>query len=117
MSNASGHSTAYSAGILIDMDRRWECPSCGRQHVTKDSVDGVQMPLHQCAALAGTWVPFVPAGTKAGHRIQEREDYLGKDIGTTDANGRVIQSVYTVREDGEDCHIFAPTNVMKIEAT
>lgn len=43
------------------------------------------------------------------HRINERQDYIGTDTPTTDANGRIIQSVTTVREEGEDCHIFAPT--------
>lgn len=109
MSNASGHSAAFNAGISIDMDRRWQCNACGRQHVTTSSTDGVQTPMHQCAALAGTWVPFVPANSDAVVRVEERQDYIGKDTVFHDANGRPIMSVYTVREDGEDCHIFAPT--------
>lgn len=114
MSNASGHSAAFNAGIAIDMDRQWQCNSCGRQHVTKASREGVQVPLHQCAGLAGTWVPFVPAKSTAVLRLQEREDYIGKDTPFTDINGRPIQSVYTVREDGEDCHILAPTVNMQV---
>lgn len=117
MSNASGHSTAFNAGIVIDMDRRWQCNSCGRLHVTKASTEGVQVPLHQCAGLAGTWVPFVPAGSEAILRVEERQDYVGKDTPFMDANGRPIMAVYTQREDGEDCHILAPTVNMNIQAS
>lgn len=116
MSNATGTSSAFNAGILIDVDRRWQCNACGRLHVTKASSEGVQTPLHQCGALAGTWVPFVPAGSTHHIVVKEREDYAGKDTPFTDANGRAIQSVYTVREDGEDCHILAPTVNMTLRA-
>lgn len=96
-------------GVLLDAaQNNWECPSCARQHVTTPIRDGVQTPLHQCPAHHGAWVPFVPAGMKANLRINEREDYIGTDVPTTDAEGRIIQSVTTEREDGEDCHIFAP---------
>lgn len=94
-------------GVLIDAQENWECPSCARQHVTTNA--GSQVPLHQCPVHAGAWVPFVPAGLKAHLRVNEREDYIGSDTPTTDAEGRVIQSVTTERNDGEDCHIFATT--------
>lgn len=113
MAHGSAHSAAFNAGIVIDMDRRWQCNSCGRLHVTKSSTE-VQTPMHQCAAMAGTWVPFVPAGTDAVIRVEERQDYIGKDTVFFDTNGRPIMSVYTTREDGEDCHILAPTVNMTI---
>jgi hypothetical protein len=116
MSNASGHSAAFNAGIVIDAQRRWQCNTCGRLHVTQASTEGVQTPLHQCAALAGTWVPFVPAGSGAVIRVEERQDYIGKDTVFHDTNGRPIMSVYTMREDGEDCHILAPTTNMTFES-
>lgn len=109
MSNGLGQSNAFNAGIAIDMDRRWQCNSCGRLHVTQASNEGVQTPMHQCAALAGTWVPFVPGNTDGVLRLEVRQDYVGKDTPFVDANGRPIMSVYTMREDGEDCHILAPT--------
>jgi hypothetical protein len=117
MSNASGHSTAFNAGIRIDVESNWECPSCGRQHVSKASLNSVQTPMHACGALAGAWVPFVQAGTKAHHRLQEREDYVGTDTPFVDANGRVIMSVYTTRDDGEDCHILASTANVNVQAS
>ena len=107
MSNASAHSTAYNAGIRIDMDCHWECPSCGRQHVTKAN-GNVETPMHSCTEFHGAWMPFVPAGTKAAYRLNDREDYIGSDIPFTDAEGRVIMSVTVQREDGEDCFIMAP---------
>lgn len=95
-------------GVLLDATQYWECVSCARQHVTTQA--GVLTPLHQCPVHHGAWVPFVPAGTKANLRINERQDYIGTDTPTTDEDGRIIQSVTTEREDGEDCHIFAPTH-------
>ena len=94
-------------GVLLDHTEYWECPSCNRQHVTQNA--GSQVPLHQCPSHALAWVPFVPAGLKANLRVNEREDYIGTDTPTTDAEGRIIQSVTTERDDGEDCHIFATT--------
>lgn len=99
----------HDKGILLDNTENWECPSCNRQHVTRNA--GTQVPLHQCPSHALAWVPFVPAGVKAHLRINEREDYIGTDIPTTDGEGRIIQSVTTEREEGEDVHIFAPTIV------
>lgn len=96
-------------GILLDHTENWECPSCGLQHVTTNA--GTQIPLHQCPTHALAWVPLVRAGVKAHHRINERQDYLGTDSAETgtDAEGRIIQSVTTEREEGEDTHIFATT--------
>jgi len=116
MSNGSAQSAAFNAGIVIDVDRLWQCNSCGRQHITKASRDGVQTPLHQCVGLAGTWVPFVPAHSDAIIRVEERQDYIGNDMVFHDANGRPIMSVYTMREDGEDCHILAPTTTVTFES-
>lgn len=95
-------------GVLLDAQENWECPSCNRQHVTTNA--GTQVPLHQCPNHAGAWVPFVRAGVKAHLRVNERQDYIGTDTPWTDDNGRIIQSVSTEREEGEDTHIFATTH-------
>lgn len=94
-------------GMMLDVSQAWTCPSCARQHQTTGAVS--QVPLHQCPNHAGAWVPFVAEGVAAVHRINERQDYLGSDTATPDQNGRIIQSVTTEREDGEDCHVFATT--------
>ena len=116
MSNASGHSAAFNAGIVIRMDTNWQCNSCGMQHVEPARAE-VITPMHACGGMAGAWVPFVPANSTARLRVEERQDYIGKDTPFVDAKGRPIMSVYTMREDGEDCHILAPTVNMTIQAS
>lgn len=115
MSNGSASSAAFNAGVVVQMDTYWQCNSCGMQHIEKARAE-VTTPMHACRGLAGAWVPFVPAGSDARLRVEERQDYIGKDIPFTDANGRVLMAVYTQREDGEDCHILAPTTTMNIQA-
>lgn len=95
-------------GLLLDTQENWQCSACGQQHVTKGA-KATQVPLHQCRTHAGAWVPFVRDGVTAHVRVHEREDYIGTETPTTDANGRIIRSVVTERDDGEDCHIFATT--------
>jgi hypothetical protein len=53
--------------------------------------------------------PFVPDNTKAKIEVVTREDYVGKEIVTEDAEGRPVMSVVTTRDDGQDCTIMAPT--------
>jgi alkyl sulfatase BDS1-like metallo-beta-lactamase superfamily hydrolase len=60
-------------------------------------------------------VPMVAAGVKAKHVIRRREDYSHGDILARDSDGRVVMSVQTVRDDGEDCTVFAPTAVQSME--
>jgi hypothetical protein len=91
--------------VLLSAEKRWECPECGRLHVTLNPEP--HSPMHQCAALKGAWVPFVEHGVKARLRINEREDFVGDDIPWTDDEGRVIMSVTTQRDEGEDTHIMA----------
>lgn len=87
---------------------RWECPSCDRQSITREVVP--QPRPHVCSGLAGLQVPMVPAGTRAEHRVREREDYIGKELVQLDGNGRPVMSVETHRDDGRiDAVIFAPT--------
>lgn len=94
-------------GVLLTTERRWECPSCDAQHVTRDQRP--HTPFHPCAALAGLSAPFVPAGVRAEHRRVEREDYVGGEVVQTDGDGRPVMAVVTVRDDGQDCTVFAPT--------
>lgn len=100
--------TSRVRGVLFDPPtQNWECVACGFQHVTKGAKP-TETPMHQCPKHKGAWVPLIHAGVKAGVRLNEREDYIGTDTGWEDEDGRIIQSVTTVREDGEDCHILAP---------
>lgn len=91
--------------ILQPPERRWECPSCDLTQVTRRR--DVHTEFHHCSGLAGLWTPMVSAGTRAEHRAVEREDYIGKEL-VQYADGRPVMSVVTVRDDGQDCTIFAP---------
>jgi hypothetical protein len=51
----------------------------------------------------------VEAGVRAEHRTVEREDWVGGELVQTDEDGRPVMAVVTVRDDGQDCTIFAPT--------
>jgi hypothetical protein len=44
----------------------------------------------------------------AKHAAVERGDYTNGDLVQTDDNGRVVMSVTTTRDDGEDCTVYAP---------
>ena len=82
------------------------CPSCGH---TQPRPAGGGTPMHACPGMAGLVVPLVPEGTRAEHRAVEREDYVaGADV-RLDGNGRPVMHVRTVRDDGEDLTVYAPT--------
>jgi hypothetical protein len=102
------------AVILEVPEKHWECPSCGIQHVTKELRP--HTPMHNCKSLNGLVAPYVEViGSElkkniVRHRLIEREDYVGKEIVRTDANGRPFTAIYTERSDGSnDCHAFAGT--------
>lgn len=87
------------------MTHRWHCPSCGLEAVSTTP----DVRWHICGALAGLNAPMVPFGQSAKHVVNQREDYEGKDTAQRDANGRVVMSITTVRDDGQDCTVLAPT--------
>lgn len=92
---------------LLDPSKRWECPSCGLQHVTREPRP--HTPMHPCPGLRGLLAPFVEVvgelkKNSVRHVAVEREDYIGDEQGV----GRVM-AVRTERADGSnDCHVFAP---------
>lgn len=92
---------------LLDVAHQWRCPECSREHVTRETLP--HTPMHQCPRLRGAWAPFVPAGTKAKLTVNTWEDYVGGELVQTDGEGRPIMSITTTRDEGQDCHIFAPT--------
>lgn len=99
---------------ILDPTRRWECPSCGAQHITRDPRPVT--PMHQCREHHGLDMPF--AEVRAGrlelgrgtvtHRIIERGDWVGKEQGIRMVDGRAVMAVHTERADGHDTHVFAP---------
>lgn len=92
--------------LLAPPERRWECPSCDLQQVTRRR--DAHTEFHHCAGMAGLWAPMVAAGTRAEHRMVEREDYIGAERVQLH-EGRPVMSLVTMRDEGQDCTIFAPT--------
>ena len=94
--------------VLLDATRRWYCPNCKAQSVTKVAKPHTQ--FHTCLGLKGLTAPMVPVGTRAKVEAKEREDYVGKEDVRVDGEGRPIMSIITTREDGSnDVTVFAPT--------
>lgn len=92
---------------------QWECPSCVVRYTScRKVLNGIPdrtPPLHTCRGMKGLSVPFVREGTNAIHVANDREDYVNGELVQTDGEGRPIMSVQTVRDDGEDCTVYAPT--------
>jgi hypothetical protein len=86
-------------------ERRWECPSCDLQQVTRRR--DVHTQFHHCRGLAGLWAPMVAAGTRAKAEVNEREDYIGSEQVQLH-QGRPVMNLVVTRDDGQDCVIFAP---------
>lgn len=84
---------------------RWVCPQCPTIDVTPGNVPN---RYHACAGLAGLTAPLVPEGVRAEHRVRQREDYVGGEVVTRDSDGRPVMAVQTIRDEGEDCTVFAP---------
>ncbi len=91
--------------ILSPKVHDWRCPSCGLTNRTLSP----EAVWHPCPALKGLNAPMVPFATSAKHVVQEREDYEGKDIAQRDSDGKVVMSILTIRDDGQDCTVLAPT--------
>lgn len=88
----------------------WYCPRCRRTDQTR--ILGPHSQYHQCAAMGGAWVPFVQAGVHATLIVNHWEDYVGTgQLVTCDGNGRPVSSITTERDDGQDCHVYAPCAV------
>jgi hypothetical protein len=92
---------------------RWHCPSCDVTDVTRQF--GVHSRMHTCAGLKGLTAPLLEEGVSAKHTAVERGDYTNGDLVQTDENGRVVMSVTTTRDDGEDCTVYAPAASASIE--
>lgn len=66
-------------------------------------------PFHNCWGLRGIMAPFVPDRTRCKIIAVEREDYVGREDVRLDGEGRPVMAVVTLRDDGQDCTVFAPT--------
>ncbi|MBE0636637.1 hypothetical protein IH601_11630 [Candidatus Bipolaricaulota bacterium] len=103
------------AVAMIDVIQRWYCPNCHKEDVTKEARPHTRM--HICPKLRGLTAPMIPAGSRAKVVAHGREDYVGNEIVQKDPQGRPIMSIETVRDDGNDIRVFAPTASGGTEAT
>ena len=96
--------------ILTAPPEHWYCPNCKCEEIIP-AVVGPHTRFHTCPALRMLTAPMIPAGMRAKVVAHEREDYEGADTGHTqlDADGRPIMSVETIREEGNDLLVYAPT--------
>lgn len=100
--------------LLEPPEKRWQCPTCGLQHVTREARP--HTPMHPCKGMSGFLAPFVEVhgielSKKDGvHRIVDREDYINGELVRTDADGRPVMAIDTVRPDGShDRHAYVAT--------
>jgi hypothetical protein len=92
--------------LLQAPERRWECPNCPAQEVTREVQPHTR--YHSCGGLrGGLTAPMVPAGTRCKVEAVEREDFIGSEVVQLH-QGRPVMSVRTTRDDGEDVAVFAP---------
>lgn len=90
------------------MIRSWHCPECRKAETTND--DGTGTRYHACPKLRGLSVPMVLAGVNAKIVLREREDYIGTEKVQLDPERhRPVMSIITVRDDGQDVVVLAPT--------
>lgn len=91
--------------MIIDAEQHWVCPNCPATAVTT----GQPNRFHHCPGLRGLLAPLVLEGVRCKVVAEERQDYVGREDVRYDADGRAVMAVRTVRDDGEDLAVFAPT--------
>lgn len=90
----------------LTRESHWVCPNCDFTDVTRRPE--IHTQFHNCRGLRGLWAPMVPAGTRCKVEARDRDDYTNGDLCQTDGEDRVVMSVVTTRDDGQDCAVYAP---------
>lgn len=85
---------------------RWVCKFCPATCVTEIAQPHTQ--FHTCRSN-GLTMPFVQDGVSCKVEVNERQDYIGKELVQTDARGRPVMNVNVTRDDGNDLAVYAPT--------
>ncbi len=91
---------------------RWYCPRCKAEDVTTEARPHTR--FHTCPKFGFMSVPMVPAGTKAKIEVNEREDYVGKELVQYNADGRPIMNAVITRDEGTDVAVYAPTATAQV---
>ncbi len=96
---------------------RLYCPNCKIETWSASGPEARLRPVHVCPKLRGLIAPLYPVGVKAKVVAHDREDYEGGDVGHTalDENGRPVMSIETIRDDGTDLAVFAPSASVRVE--
>lgn len=97
--------------IILDAQQRWVCPNCTAAAVTR----GQPNRFHNCPGLRGLLAPMVREGVRCAVVAEERQDYIGREDVRLDNEGRPVMAVRTVRDDGDDLAVFAPTAYLTAE--
>jgi hypothetical protein len=98
---------AFSRAVDLTPEQHWTCPNCVRTHITREARP--HTPFHNCRGLRGLSAPFVPESMDCKVESREREDYVGRELVTTDGEARPVMSIVTTRADGSnDCAVLAP---------
>jgi hypothetical protein len=97
---------------VVARETHWVCPNCTLTDVTNDPRPHSR--FHACSGLRGISAPMVEDGIRCKVEANERDDYVGDEIVTRDAEGRPVMNVITTRDDGTDCAVFAPCATAKL---
>lgn len=94
---------------VLNSTKHWYCPNCTAVDQTSEAQPHTR--YHTCRGLRGLSAPMIETGVKAKVEVREREDYVGNEKVQTDGEGRPVMSIVTIRDDGQDCMVMAPTAV------
>lgn len=95
--------------ILEPPVTRWICKFCNFRDVTKEARAHTRM--HDCPGMGGLSTPMVDEALNVKVEVNEREDFVANEVVQLDGEGRPIMSIKTIRDDGEDCVIYAPAAI------
>lgn len=86
----------------------WYCPACGLTDQTK--VAGPHVRYHTCPKTRFLSIAMLRAGVAGKIVVHEREDYVGDELVQYDPEqGRPLVSAETIRDNGNDLIVYAPT--------
>lgn len=84
----------------------WVCPKCNFRDTTRTAEPHSR--FHSCPGMGGLTMPMIREGDRVKVVINEREDYIGKEE-VQYVDGVPVMNVTTVRDDGQDVAVYAPT--------
>lgn len=96
--------------MILHAQQSWTCPNCPASVVT----EGQANRFHVCPGLRGILAPLVLEGVRCKVVAEVREDYIGREDVRCDSEGLPVMAVRTVRDDGDDLAVFAPTAHMRM---